>query len=66
MTTQPTVEAVPAERLAAGDFYADIDDQDLVYFLLNVGDADCQLILMPAEVDAAGESVPSGDRRRCR
>lgn len=55
MTTQSTVEAVPAERLAAGDFYADVDDQDLVYFLLNVGDADCQLILMPTEVDAAGE-----------
>jgi competence protein ComEC len=55
MTAEPAVEAVPAERLTAGDFFADIDDQDLVYFLLNVGDADCQLILMPAEVDALGE-----------
>ena len=33
----------------------DIEDQDLVYFLLNVGDADCQLLLLPAETDAAGE-----------
>jgi competence protein ComEC len=56
MTVEPVVERVPAERLTSGDFFADIDHQDLVYFLLNVGDADCQLILMPAEVDAAGEA----------
>lgn len=56
MTEEPPVEAVPAGRFSAGDYFADVDDQDLVYFLLNVGDADCQLILMPAEADAAGES----------
>jgi competence protein ComEC len=55
VTTDLDVEAVPADRLSAGSFLDDVDDQDLVYFLLNVGDADCQLILMPAEVDAAGE-----------
>jgi hypothetical protein len=55
VTTGLDVEAVPADRLSAGSFLDDVDDQDLVYFLLNVGDADCQLILMPAEVDAAGE-----------
>lgn len=54
MTEEAQLEPVPAERLSGGDFLADVDDQDLVYFLLNVGDADCQLILLPVETDAAG------------
>ncbi len=45
------IAPVPTSRLAAGDFCSDIDDRDLVYFLLNVGDADCQLILLPVELD---------------
>lgn len=60
MTQVPSVEPVPADRFSTGDFFADVDDQDLVFFLLNVGDADCQLILMPTERDAAGEPYRRG------
>jgi hypothetical protein len=49
------VEPLPASRLVAGDFFADVDDADLVYLLLNVGDADCQLILLPVEIDPQGQ-----------
>jgi hypothetical protein len=38
---------LPAGRLHAGDFLARLDDRDLVYFLLNVGDGDAQLLLLP-------------------
>lgn len=54
MAELATPEPVPVHRLAKRDFLADVDDHDLVYFLLNVGDADCQLILLPVEMDAAG------------
>ena len=30
MTSEMAVEAVPAGRFSAGDFFADVDDQDLV------------------------------------
>ncbi len=40
--------AVPASRLSAGDFLGSIDPDHMVYFLCNVGDADAQLILLPA------------------
>jgi competence protein ComEC len=60
MPEETSVEAVPVDRLTAGDFFAHVDDQDLVYFLLNVGDADCQLILLPTERDAAGELYRRG------
>src|SRR6266511_1822784 len=42
---------VPADRFRAGDFAADCSPDDLVYFLLNVGDGDAQLVLLPAEQD---------------
>src|SRR4029453_17537600 len=48
------VEAIPTKLLKAGDFLADIEDPDLVYFLINVGDGDAQLILLPAEQGMAG------------
>jgi len=41
--------AVPAARFTEGDFVSACDPRDLVYFLLNVGDGDAQLILLPAE-----------------
>lgn len=41
--------AVPAARLDAGDFLGSIDDDHMVYFLCNVGDADAQLALLPAD-----------------
>ncbi|HEU4702647.1 MAG TPA: hypothetical protein VFS37_09215, partial [Conexibacter sp.] len=48
---------VPGDLLGeAGGFVAACKPTDLVYFALNVGDGDTQLLLLPA--DAAG-------RRRC-
>ncbi len=47
-------DQIPANRLQQDDFAAAVSDEDLVYFLLNVGDADAQLILLPS----------SGGRRR--
>lgn len=42
---------LPARRLGpAGGFAASCDPRDLIYFLLNVGDGDTQLILLPADV----------------
>jgi beta-lactamase superfamily II metal-dependent hydrolase len=38
---------VPASLFRPGDFIADVSPDDLVYFLLNVGDGDAQLILLP-------------------
>jgi hypothetical protein len=38
---------VPSSRFAAGDFVAEVGPQDTVYLLLNVGDGDTQLILLP-------------------
>jgi beta-lactamase superfamily II metal-dependent hydrolase len=38
---------VPASLFRGGDFVADIDAEDAVYFLLNVGDGDTQLIVLP-------------------
>jgi hypothetical protein len=47
--------AIQDGRHAADDFRATIRPFHLVYFLLNVGDGDSQLVLLPEE--------PSGDRR---
>jgi hypothetical protein len=38
---------VPTSLFRSGDFLADVGPDDLVYFLLNVGDGDTQLILLP-------------------
>lgn len=40
---------IPAARLKKGDFLATIEENDLVLFVLNVGDGDTQLILLPVE-----------------
>jgi competence protein ComEC len=50
-----TLYQVPAARLTAGDFVGQCDPEDLVYFLLNVGDGDCQLLLLPD--DGAGRQL---------
>lgn len=50
-------DPVPSERLAQGDFLADCQPEDLVYFLLNVGDGDMQLILLPAESDGSRSAL---------
>jgi hypothetical protein len=46
---------VPAARLTAGDFVAECEPEDLIYFLINVGDGDCQLVLLPD--DGAGRQL---------
>jgi competence protein ComEC len=43
----PAPKAIPAGRLVRGDFAAECAPDRLVYFLLNVGDGDTQLILLP-------------------
>jgi hypothetical protein len=45
----PTLFQTPAALLTAGDFVAGCAPEDLVYFLLNVGDGDSQLILLPEQ-----------------
>jgi hypothetical protein len=50
-------EALPAKRLKPGDFLSDIDKDDLVYFLVNVGDGDTQLVLLPAENGGARRAL---------
>lgn len=51
-----TVELLPRDMFATDkSFVASVKKTDLVYFLLNVGDGDTQLILLPAS--------PSGVRR---
>jgi beta-lactamase superfamily II metal-dependent hydrolase len=43
----PAPKAIPVGRLAAGNFVAECAPDRLVYFLVNVGDGDTQLILLP-------------------
>ena len=38
---------VPKTRLVRSDFWASVEDRHLVYFCLNVGDADAQVLLLP-------------------
>jgi hypothetical protein len=40
-----------------GDFRADVEDQDLVYFLLNVGDGDMQVLLLPMRHDGGRSAL---------
>jgi hypothetical protein len=49
------LDKVPAARLTAGDFVAACRPEDLVYFLVNVGDGDCQMVLLPD--DGAGRQL---------
>lgn len=49
MAATPRTQDVPSARLEAGDFLADIAKNDLVHFLVNVGDGDTQLLLLPEE-----------------
>ena len=43
------VQPVPAALLEDGDFLGSVADTDLIYFLLNVGDGDTQLVLLPVD-----------------
>jgi beta-lactamase superfamily II metal-dependent hydrolase len=44
-------EQITDARLAQGNFLANIQAEDLVYFCCNVGDADAQVIVLPTGVD---------------
>jgi beta-lactamase superfamily II metal-dependent hydrolase len=49
---------IPANRFEPDpDFAAKVDGQDLVYFLLNVGDGDMQLFLLPARADGTRRAI---------
>ncbi|MGP0101809.1 MAG: ComEC/Rec2 family competence protein [Solirubrobacteraceae bacterium] len=49
MPTVPRTQDVPANRLTAEDFLASIRARDLVHFVVNVGDGDTQMLLLPEE-----------------
>jgi hypothetical protein len=48
---------VPDDLLREGDFLARVAPEDLVYFLLNVGDGDLQLFLLPARADGTRRGI---------
>jgi hypothetical protein len=50
-------DPIPAERLRREDLAAACAPEDLVYFLLNVGDGDSQVVLLPAERDGARRAL---------
>jgi hypothetical protein len=48
---------LPGNLFEDGDFVAGVAAQDLVYFLLNVGDGDMQLVLLPARPDGTRRAL---------
>ena len=65
MPLVPKTQDVPADRLKPGAFLEAIDRNDLVHFVVNVGDGDTQLILLPEEKGsrkAIVVDVVSGDK----
>lgn len=48
---------VPAELLSEGDFRKDCKADDLIYFLLNVGDGDAQVLLLPEDRTGLRQAV---------
>jgi Metallo-beta-lactamase superfamily len=57
---------VPSDQFQAGNFLDDVAADDLVYFLLNVGDGDSQLVVLPAEHDGRRRAlvIDVGSRRK--
>ena len=55
------VPAVPKSRFVSADFWSAVTPEHLLYFCLNVGDADAQVLILPAvptgDVDAQGRQV---------
>lgn len=51
------LDRVPVGRLASGDFLKDCAPDDLVYFLLNVGDGDSQVLLLPEDKPGSRRAV---------
>jgi beta-lactamase superfamily II metal-dependent hydrolase len=65
MPPVPRTQDVPAGRLEAGDFLEAVGQNDLVHFVVNVGDGDTQLLLLPEEKGsrkAIVVDVVSGDK----
>lgn len=48
---------IPASEFASGNFVGSVRADDLVYFLLNVGDGDSQVILLPEQITGSGQTV---------
>lgn len=53
----PVPAAIPNVRHKPGDFLADVERDDLVYFLVNVGDGDTQLVLLPGAEDGSRQTL---------
>jgi len=51
------LKAVPKDLLKSGAFLDDCDPDDLVYFLLNVGDGDAQVLLLPEDSPGKRQAV---------
>ncbi len=55
------VPAVPKSRFVAADFWAAVTPEHMLYFCLNVGDGDAQVLLLPTvptgQLDSAGNPV---------
>jgi hypothetical protein len=50
-------DPIPAAKLQAGDFLAAFGDDDLLHFVLNVGDGDTQLVCLPKGRDGRRRAV---------
>ena len=50
-------QTIPSSLFAKGPFVESVAEDDLVYFLLNVGDGDCQLFLLPAGMDGTRRAL---------
>ena len=51
------LDQIPASKFQAEDVLQSLNDDDLVQFVLNVGDADCQLLLLPKAPNAPREGI---------
>jgi competence protein ComEC len=50
-------DPIPAAKLTPGDFLAAVGDDDLVHFVLNVGDGDTQLLCLPKGRDGGRRAI---------
>jgi hypothetical protein len=50
-------QTIPASVFTKDTFVESVAEDDLVYFLLNVGDGDCQLFLLPAGSDGTRRAL---------
>lgn len=50
-------DALPVNHDEEDDFVKDVAPEDLVYFLVNVGDADLQLLLLPKRRDGGRQAI---------